>query len=886
MRRISLLLSCMWVYFGALCQVSIDDNTTVVLIDFDNTVSGINIGSYNGSGLNPTPTNGNLDANAWQITGMSEGDHQFGDTNLSGDYARGTLSSNANSGGLYAFTTATNNQALGIQPTNDDLTPGTITLRVVNNRTTRIDELNINYDVRYRNDQDRSNSLNFSFSWNNNSYISKSAANFSTPEIQSPNPSWQTVNRSAELYSISLDPGEDIFLRWSSDLASGSGFYDEIGIDNISITTEDPYYDGVVGLTCKELKTALHFLIKDHTVLSYGGLWNIYDTTDPRLNDNGNQTILWDLYTDNPSGSETELLFGTNQCSSSSNGGQEGFCYNREHTFPKSWWGGTLEDPEYTDAHCVLPVDAFMNTRRSNFPYSIVEPGTETYIANNGSKIGLSAIPIPGYTGRVFEPIDEYKGDLARVYFYLATRYQDVIGPWQYAKETGDAVLDGSTFKVFECWKVELLLDWHRNDPVSQKEIDRNNAVATVQNNRNPFVDHPDFVELIWDNPACIVEPPVERLHTALFESGYDGWASGGSDCIRYNGFYSYENDYSMQIRDNSGIYSSMTSPAFDITAYTEVELSFFYQAVSMDFGEKFIVLYNDGSGWNQIHELVSGTDFFNDEIYETVIQLPDSVYTLSDSAQFRIQCDASDNFDRVHIDEIILVGKVIPKESITPTISLWLEGVYDNGSMSSSLMQKNLLPLEHPYAAPPWNVAALEGLCIDASDIPQNTIDWVTVSFRTDPSSATEVAATVGLLLNDGTVHFPRTKVGLPTIANAYYVVVEHRNHMGAMSAAPVPVIGGEVVHDFRSGNSYTGVGAGQKQLSTGEWGLYVGDGDQLADPIGYDINAVDNTQWKQHNGLFNVYSLSDYNFDGDVNANDKVLWNSNNGVFSAIGK
>ena len=115
---------------------------------------------------------------------------------------------------------------------------------------------------------------------------------------------------------------------------------------------------------------------------------------------------------------------------------------------------------------------------RSNYPYG--EVSSPTYTSDNGSKLGPCSYS--GYTGTVFEPIDEFKGDLARTYFYMATCYEDRISGWS------SAVLDGSSYPCYTTWFLNMLLEWDAQDPVSQREIDRNNAVYSVQGNRNPFV--------------------------------------------------------------------------------------------------------------------------------------------------------------------------------------------------------------------------------------------------------------------------------------------------------------------------------------------------------------------------------------------------------------
>ncbi|MDF4367401.1 endonuclease, partial [Vibrio parahaemolyticus] len=174
----------------------------------------------------------------------------------------------------------------------------------------------------------------------------------------------------------------------------------------------------------------------------------------------------------------------------------EGDCYNREHSFPKSWFGGKVE-PMNSDGHHLFATDGYVNAKRSNWPFG--EVGTATYVSSNGSKLGQASTSL-GYSGTVFEPIDEFKGDFARAYFYMATRYENVVGNWEGNSSNADAVLDGSSSTVFEPWMLNMLKRWHKNDPVSEKERNRNQQVFDFQGNRNPFIDHPEFVEQIWGN--------------------------------------------------------------------------------------------------------------------------------------------------------------------------------------------------------------------------------------------------------------------------------------------------------------------------------------------------------------------------------------------------
>ena len=234
-----------------------------------------------------------------------------------------------------------------------------------------------------------------------------------------------------------------------------------------------------------ELQTALHTIIKGHTVISYAGLWTAYYTTDDKPNGK-----VWDMYSDVPDGTPNgnppySYTFGTNQCGNYS---AEGDCYNREHSWPKSWFNDTA--PMNSDIFHIYPTDGKVNGMRDNYPYGTVAAPSWTSL--NGSKLGVCTWP--GYTGTVFEPRDEYKGDFARSYLYMSTRYYTEDSGW-----TGSPATTGSQLKP---WALQLMLHWSSADPVSQKETDRNNAIYGMQHNRNPFIDHPEYAYQIWGNPV------------------------------------------------------------------------------------------------------------------------------------------------------------------------------------------------------------------------------------------------------------------------------------------------------------------------------------------------------------------------------------------------
>lgn len=233
----------------------------------------------------------------------------------------------------------------------------------------------------------------------------------------------------------------------------------------------DYYPDHLEGRNKGDLKTELHKLIKEHTRIEYGskGTWVVFRESDIR--DDGS---IWDMYSDivryfPASGSNRQM--------------------NIEHSVPKSWWG---DDYPYTvdgsfDLHHLVPSDASANSAKSN--YALGEVDRNPSFDNGVSKVGKAT----GYSFNVFEPADEYKGDFARMYMYFVTCYQDY--SW---RSLGTSMFITGSYPTLNTYSQELLLRWHRQDPVSKKEVDRNNAVYRHQHNRNPFIDYPQLAEYIW----------------------------------------------------------------------------------------------------------------------------------------------------------------------------------------------------------------------------------------------------------------------------------------------------------------------------------------------------------------------------------------------------
>ena len=266
-----------------------------------------------------------------------------------------------------------------------------------------------------------------------------------------------------------------------------------------SSATGEPtgYYNATTGLSCSSLKTTLKNIITNGNNLNdYGSLYSQYAETDvkPREVGSGSAMVIWDIYSDNPTGTDPyNYNPATQQCGNYSG---ENSCFNREHTFPQSWFTtGTASGPG-TDYIQVLPTDGFVNGKRSNFPYG--EVGTVSYTSLNGSKLGSSSVA--GVSGTVFEPINTYKGDVARIYLYMVTRYQENISSWANLSSNGAPTLSANTFPSVNINYLKLMLKWHNQDPVSQKEIDRNNGAYSFQGNRNPFVDRPELVDAVWNN--------------------------------------------------------------------------------------------------------------------------------------------------------------------------------------------------------------------------------------------------------------------------------------------------------------------------------------------------------------------------------------------------
>ncbi len=231
-------------------------------------------------------------------------------------------------------------------------------------------------------------------------------------------------------------------------------------------------------------------------MVPYKGLYDAYEDTD--LRDDGK---IWDMY------SNTSNYYPSNHTGSydgeapvnskNYNGKTTTKCmYNREHSVPQSWFDGEQEvdTVPYSDLFHVYPTDGFVNNKRSNFPFGKVK--TVTWESHNGfSKLGTSATE--GYSGTVFEPNDEYKGDFARTYFYMATCHQNIKFTYSGGSDVFESG-DKQAYPTLKTWALNMFIEWSHTDEVSDKEYKRNNAVSLLQFNRNPYIDYPGLEQYIW----------------------------------------------------------------------------------------------------------------------------------------------------------------------------------------------------------------------------------------------------------------------------------------------------------------------------------------------------------------------------------------------------
>ena len=237
------------------------------------------------------------------------------------------------------------------------------------------------------------------------------------------------------------------------------------------------YYDSLEGKSGVELKKATKAVAKDHNVIDYGeNTWTVFEKSDTRLL-NG-EPIWWDMY------SSDRIKVSTGHSA-----------LNIEHSVANSWWGGIKNDA-YKDLLHLNPSNADANNRKSNYPLGEISSVTWD---NGVTFIGVPTPETGGGSSRVYEPVDYYKGDFARTFFYIFTVYDDI--PWE---EDKNWMYDTSSELLLRPWAYRMLLRWAAADPVSKKEYDRNETIYKYQRNRNPFIDCPELAEHIWGSKSDV----------------------------------------------------------------------------------------------------------------------------------------------------------------------------------------------------------------------------------------------------------------------------------------------------------------------------------------------------------------------------------------------
>lgn len=367
---------------------------------------------------------------------------------------------------------------------------------------------------------------------------------------------------------------------------------------SIVSVAQSSYYqsiDGVKGGAA--LKTALYDLIKVHERIDYGSgaaaTWGAFYTTD--RNPATNQ--VYDMY------SAEVRYFGEK--------GEAISGMNIEHSVAKSWWGSTKNDA-YCDLHHLNPSDADANSRKGNYPLAELE--TESW--NNGvTYVGKATIN--GSSVSAFEPCDEYKGDFARTYMYMFTCYQNLTYKYTWMN------YENSTYPTFKPWAVELLLKWHKQDPVSQKEIDRNNAVYGIQGNRNPYVDYPQLAEYVWGDSVDYVFSLDGTDISGAGSTGSDG--TGESNIYVMETFASSLGDFTVVQAEGThswiNKYGCAYISAYDSDTYTNYAAECWLVSPAMNFfNEKgvnisfdYVTKYNQSGLVAQNNQLLISDNYAGD---------------------------------------------------------------------------------------------------------------------------------------------------------------------------------------------------------------------------------------------------------------------------------
>ena len=389
----------------------------------------------------------------------------------------------------------------------------------------------------------------------------------------------------------------------------------------------DYYPNSLEGKNGAELKTELHNLLKNHTRLPYGSrdynqiacTWTVFKKSDVRPNGK-----VWDMY--------------SNNSYNFSNGAGATKGMNIEHSVPKSWWGDAYDetatpltrfkyDGSY-DLHHLTPSDAAANTAKSNYPLGEVD---SPLFDNGVTKVGTGQAN--GRATNLFEPADEYKGDFARMYLYFVTCYQDY--SW---KSSALSMFAQNSYPTLNAYGQSLLLKWHRQDPVSQKEIDSNNAVYSFQGNRNPFIDYPNMVEYIWGDSTNYefsfsgqsTSAPSISISNDKIEFGYIGTETSKDKEIYIKGKNLTTDITAKLLNNDSGDFSLGMSnlPAHELNT-TGINLAITFSPRSIGTRNVTLRLSSDELS-APVDITISGTVLLSDASYLRIIDIK-STYKKSD---------------------------------------------------------------------------------------------------------------------------------------------------------------------------------------------------------------------------------------------------------------
>lgn len=532
------------------------------------------------------------------------------------------------------------------------------------------------------------------------------------------------------------------------------------------------YYSGTESLTGYALKTKLHDIISTKIYnFHYDDLKTTVNQTDLDKYYENDGTIL-DIYSEIPTGPDAYNYTSANIIGSAN---AEGFGWNREHMMPQSSFNSAY--PMYSDLFFVVPTDARINQLRSNYPYG-KGGSTVYYNFTNGSKQASNATPNATYTGRVFEPIDEFKGDIARTLLYFAVRYEGKLGSFNFTTNATDPTkdqnpLDGSEEKAYENWYVAMLLSWHQLDPVSQREIDRNNSVYALQKNRNPFIDHPEWVTSIWSQSSDNIAPTAPSSLLLARNSAYFvnlTWqANPESDVL---GYRIYQDNVLVATSKTNSVSIDHLTPGttynFTVKAYDNTYLespqsnTLNVTTLSTDVFTKDlqIIKYLEGTGNNKAFEIANKTGHkVNLNGYKLYIQYKGTAYYFGEPFELEGEIENNQSFVAINPNanfscfNISNAKFVTAAPSLTFTGSQYVDLSYktgtvdavgikgqDNANSNRSLYRKsNITDPTATFDINEWTTYASD-YCLNLGILGVNDFSNKTTGFNIYPNPVTNV--------------------------------------------------------------------------------------------------------------------------------------------------